>query len=374
MDNKNNRRGFLRKLALGVSGAVLGTKSVLANSEGDLIKVDVKNIQPLGFQWETRDPFLFCVHHEDFYPKGNEALGPNASLSGRRIGQDFLVKDGWRMYHGSKVPGFPGHPHRGFETVTVVRKGMVDHSDSMGASGRYGDGDVQWMTAGKGVQHAEMFPLLNKDQDNPLELFQIWLNLPRKNKFVEPHFKMLWRETIPVIKQKDKNGKMVHVEVIAGELNGKNPPAPPPNSWANPSEHEVAIWNIAMEHGAEFELPSCASDVNRTIYFYEGDELLVSGKKLPHYHSAEVDGGASIKIKTTNSKANVLILQGKPISEPVVQHGPFVMNSRQEIQQAFRDYQTTQFGGWPWPVNDPTHGNEKKRFAAHADGRREEKS
>ena len=89
----------------------------------------VYNIRPLGFQWEALDPFLFCVHHEDFFPKGNANLGPDEKeLVGRNIGQDFQVKDGWRMYHGQKVPGFPAHPHRGFETVTVVRKGWVDAS------------------------------------------------------------------------------------------------------------------------------------------------------------------------------------------------------------------------------------------------------
>jgi redox-sensitive bicupin YhaK (pirin superfamily) len=101
----------------------------------------IKQIRPLGFQWQTLDPFLFCVHHEDQFPKGNDELGPAASLAGRNIGQDFVVKDGWRMYHGEKVPGFPGHPHRGFETITVVREGLVDHADSAGGKGRYGNGD-----------------------------------------------------------------------------------------------------------------------------------------------------------------------------------------------------------------------------------------
>ncbi|MCU0659847.1 MAG: pirin family protein, partial [Polyangiaceae bacterium] len=107
------------------------------------------------------DPFLFCVHHDDAYPAGNERLGPATSLAGRNIGSDFAGKDGWNMYHGDVVPGFPQHPHRGFETVTVVRRGLVDHSDSMGARARYGGGDTQWLTAGKGIVHAEMFPLLD---------------------------------------------------------------------------------------------------------------------------------------------------------------------------------------------------------------------
>src|SRR6476619_2733419 len=107
---------------------------------GDL----VRSAEPLGFQWRTIDPFLFCVHHDDAYPASNGSFGPAASLAGREIGSDFTLKDGWRMYHGSRVPGFPEHPHRGFETVTVVRRGLVDHSDSLGAAARYGHGDVQW--------------------------------------------------------------------------------------------------------------------------------------------------------------------------------------------------------------------------------------
>src|SRR5688572_14326395 len=139
----------------------------------------VTAVIPLEFPWQTRDPFLFCAHHDDHYPAGNDRMGPPpASLAGRNIGSDFELRDGWRMYHGDVVPGFPQHPHRGFETVTIVRRGMLDHSDSLGAAARFGGGDAQWLTAGKGILHAEMFPLLKPDRDNPLELFQIWLNLP----------------------------------------------------------------------------------------------------------------------------------------------------------------------------------------------------
>ncbi len=147
---------------------------------------------PLGFPWATQDPFLFCVHHDDAYPVGDEGMGPAASLAGRNMGQDFAGKDGWRMYHGLVVPGFPQHPHRGFETVTIVRRGYIDHADSLGAAARFGEGDVQWLTAGKGIVHSEMFPLLKRDEANPVELFQIWLNLPASDKMVDPYFSMLW--------------------------------------------------------------------------------------------------------------------------------------------------------------------------------------
>ena len=173
-------------------------------------------VSPLGSRWQTADPFLFCVHHIDDFPAGNEQLGPAASLAGRAIGADFEGKDGWRMYHGDVVPGFPQHPHRGFETVTIVRTGYIDHSDSLGATARFGMGDVQWLTAGAGVVHSEMFPLLDPKGPNRLELFQIWLNLPARDKLVEPYFTMLWDADIPRLRTTDAQGRSVVVTVIAG--------------------------------------------------------------------------------------------------------------------------------------------------------------
>ncbi|HEX8106471.1 MAG TPA: pirin family protein, partial [Kofleriaceae bacterium] len=206
---------------------------------------DILSVAPLGFQWPTLDPFLFCVHHDDAYPAGNEQLGPAASLDGRDLGMDFAGKDGWRMYHGTTVPGFPQHPHRGFETVTIVRRGLIDHSDSLGATARFGRGDVQWLTAGKGISHCEMFPLLDPAGPNPVELFQIWLNLPRRDKLVAPYFTMLWDRTIPRIEAPG-----VLVRAIAGALGDATPPSPPPSSWASRGEADVAIWTLHLQPGA----------------------------------------------------------------------------------------------------------------------------
>ncbi|MFZ4544119.1 MAG: pirin family protein [Saprospiraceae bacterium] len=330
------------------------------------------SIKPLGFQWETADPFLFCVHHEDKFPRGNDAMGPELQfLKDRHLGDDFIIKDGFRMYHGKTVPGFPGHPHKGFETITVVRKGMVDHSDSMGASGRYGDGDVQWMTAGKGVQHAEMFPLLSKDEENPMELFQIWLNLPKKSKLVKPHFKMMWQDAIPNYKHIDSAGKLTRVEVIAGKLNDTHAVAPPPDSWAADPAHEVAVWNIKMDPGAKWYLPKTSQGINRTIYFYEGNNLLLNGTEIPKYSAVELVADTEVVLTAGDEAISILLLQGKPIGEPVIQYGPFVMNTKEEINQAFEEYHETRFGGWPWPKYDQVHDREKGRFAKHADGREE---
>lgn len=330
----------------------------------------IKKIKPLGFPWETQDPFLFCVHHEDFYPEGNEEMGPATSLAGRNIGQDFTIKDGFRMYHGRKVPGFPAHPHRGFETVTIVRKGWVDHSDSMGASGRFGNGDVQWMTAGKGVQHSEMFPLLNQDDENPFELFQIWLNLPKSQKFTEPHFAMLWGDTIPKFIEKDANGKQITLAVMAGYLKGHQAPPPAPNSWAANDEHEVAIWTIKMESGASWTIPPASEEVNRSLYFFKGKQIAVGSEQIGSYQLIELQADQEILLENGEEEGELLLLQGKPINEPVVQYGPFVMNSQIEIQQAMQDYQRTQFGGWPWEV-EQVHPRSKSRFAKYADGTEE---
>ena len=326
---------------------------------------------PLGFPWVTADPFLFCVHHDDAYPAGNDDLGPPRDLlRGRNIGQDFEGRDGWRMYHGDVVPGFPQHPHRGFETVTIMRSGYIDHSDSLGATARFGPGDVQWLTAGEGIVHCEMFPLLEKDKPNPLELFQIWLNLPKEDKLVPPHFAMLWGRDIPRVAFTDDGGKKTEVTVIAGHLDGKRPPSPPPRSWASRPDTDIAIWTMKLEAGASWTLPPTEdAKITRTLYFFRGSSLKVDGEVVRSHAALVVRSDRAVKLEAGDAPVDILMLQGRPIGQPVVQYGPFVMNTRAEIQQAMVDYQRTRFGGWPWPNDAPVHGRDETRFAKHADGR-----
>ncbi len=334
----------------------------------------IRSVKPLGFPWETQDPFLFCAYHRDEYPKGNAAMGPPADqLRGRNIGQDFVAKDGWRMYHGSTIPGFPFHPHRGFETITINKEGAVDHSDSLGAAGRFMAGDVQWMTAGRGIQHSEMFPLLHEDKDNPLEIFQIWLNLPRASKMVEPHFKMLWNEDIPVVHHKDEWGNSTQIEVIAGQINQTKALAPTPDSWAANTENAVGVYTVKMNAHAVWTLPATAKDANRSIFYYKGDQIDLDGKNIPSNQIIEVHPDEDITIKNGNEDSFFLILEGKPIGEPVVQHGPFVMNTVEEIRETMQEYGRTQFGGWPWEEREVAHPRDSGRFAKHSDGRIEKK-
>ncbi|MGI9596646.1 MAG: pirin family protein [Acidimicrobiales bacterium] len=339
----------------------------------------IRQTIPLGTQWPTLDPFLFCAHHLDRYPESNGSLGPKPALSGRQIGQDFAGIDGWNMYHGSSVPGFPQHPHRGFETVTYVRQGWCDHSDSLGAQARFGQGDVQWLTAGGGIVHAEMFPLFDQNGPNTLHLFQIWLNLPAASKMVDPYFSMFWNHQIPKV---GHDG--VEVTVIAGKLGDQEPPPPPPDSWAS-ADSDVAIWHIRLEPGASWTLPPTGPESSRVLYLFEGDGTTVAGQLGAANTCVVVDPSAEIPItageraageraaggRPAGGGAEFLMLQGRPIDEPVAQYGPFVLNDEAGVRQAMADYQRTGFGGWPWPSDDPVHGGEAERFVRHADGRRE---
>ena len=328
-------------------------------------------VEPLASPWQAFDPFLVCVHHRDAYPAGNGQLGPAASLVGRSLGSDFSGKDGWSMYHGQAIPGFPAHPHYGFETVTIVRRGLVDHFDSLGASARYGHGDVQWLTTGRGVQHAEMFPLLRTDGPNPLELFQIWLNLPRASKRARPHFAMFWADRIPRRVDEDPAGRVTEVLLVAGALGETRPLAPPPESLAARPEGDVAIWTIRMAPGARWSLPPARPGSNRTLYAFRGPAVMVDGREVPGAHLVQLAPERRAVLEAGAEEVELLLLQGRPMGEPVVQHGPFVASSPEELEQAIVDYRGAQFGGWPWASDEPVHPAEEVRFARHPDGRLE---
>ncbi len=249
--------------------------------------------------------------------------------------------------------------------MTVVRRGYVDHSDSLGATARYGEGDVQWLTTGSGIMHSEMFPLLSPERDNPLELFQIWLNLPPESKMVDAYFGMLWSEDIPTVSP----APGVSIDVIAGQLGRSTPPSPPPDSWASRADTDFAIWLIRVGSGATYTLPPTTAGTDRTLYCFLGDDLSIDGSTVESDVGARLVGDQAAVIENRGGPAEFLLLQGRPIGAPVFQMGPFVMNTPEELQQAVLDYQRTQFGGWPWSRPDPVHAREEGRFALHADGK-----
>jgi len=323
------------------------------------------------------DPFLFCVYHQDDFPAAGEGQGvAPAQLQGRSIGQDFSGRDGFSMYHGTDVPGFPAHPHRGFETVTIVNQGLVDHADSLGAAARYGDGDVQWLTAGRGVMHSEMFPLRSGEGRNPLDLYQIWLNLPPQDKMVDPAFVVQWGDDIPVYRTTAPSGAVAEVKIVAGDYAPQEDqpegvtatiaalPATP-RSWSGRAEGDVAIWQITLEPGASITLPPAVqAAARRNLYFHQGDQLQIAGGTQPAGRLISVKATQALPIVNSGREAaRILLLQGVPIGAPVAAHGPFVMNTRQEIEQAMRDFQQTQFGGWPWGASGPVHAPGMQRFA-----------
>ncbi len=158
---------------------------------------------------------------------------------------------------------------------------------------------------------------------------------------------------------------------MAGKLEEITPLAPPPESWANDDANEVAIWIIDMEAHADWPLPAASADVNRVLYFFEGDSLGIDDTTLDVMTAAVMQAGTPVVLRAGDKPARILMLQGKPIDEPVVQYGPFVMNTREEIRQAYDDYRETHFGGWPWPQRDQVHPRDKRRFARYPDGREE---
>lgn len=316
-------------------------------------------ITPIQFRLDLKDPFIFCAHHIDHYPKANAEMGPATPA---------LNKE-YNMYYGEVVPGFPEHPHTGFETITLVERGTVDHFDSLGNAGRYAAGDVQWLTTGNGVEHCEMFPLIDQEHDNPLELFQIWFNSSPEQKKQPADYKMLWREQIPHV---ISNDGQVDLRIISGSYANTAALDRPPHSWAAPAENRVNIYLITLAAGAEVTIPATTATSTRFCYFYQGSQLTVSRETIAMKHLVELQPDVEIQLQAGDQEARILWLEGEPIGAPVAMRGPFVLNSDEELNAAFRRYRETQFGGWPWPSPAPVFEREQVRFATYNGGEHKE--
>lgn len=317
---------------------------------------------------KCQNPFVLTVYHQDQFPPGDGELGPSV-MRQQRYGGDMDPSAPWRMYHGRRIPGFPAHPHRGFETVTVVVRGTVDHTDGLGSSGRYANGDVQWMTAGKGLQHCEMFPLLRTEADNPLELFQIWLSLAGDKRMVEPDYRMLWHEDIPRVVRQSEQGARTRITLIAGEIGGQSAPPPARDSWAADPKNHLSIQLLELDPGSDHEIPGVSDTLNRSLYFYQGDALEIEGSVFPTGSYAFVSGNGPTRLRNAgDAVAKILLLEAEPIHDPIVAHGPFVMSSMEEVRQAYADYQQTEFGGWPFESTEVVHPPDQQRFASYPGG------
>lgn len=319
-------------------------------------------ITPIEFRLDLKDPFIFTAHHIDHYPKGNSDLGP----------QTPALNHEYNMYYGEVVPGFPEHPHTGFETITLVEQGYVDHFDSLGNAGRYAAGDVQWLTTGNGVEHCEMFPLLHEERENPFELFQIWFNSSPEQKKQNADYKMFWREHIPHVIENDKEVRTSDVRVISGQFKETAALSRPPHSWAAASENRVNIYLITLSPQAELVIPATSTSSNRFCYFYQGNKLRVEGQDIQVKHLVELQSDVEIHLQAGNLEARILWLEGEPIGAPVAMRGPFVLNSNAELDAAFKRYRATHFGEWPWASPAPIFKKDTPRFASFEGGQREE--
>jgi redox-sensitive bicupin YhaK (pirin superfamily) len=183
----------------------------------------------------------------------------------------------------------------------------------------------------------------------------------------DPFLAMFWDSDIPRVTTGD-GGCQAVVTVIAGNLGSARAPLPPPASWAARADADVAIWHVRLDPGATWTMPPAAhAETVRTVYFFEGDAVSIDGVAVEPSTGVVVDSSAAARLASTTG-AECLILQGRPIGEPVAQYGPFVMNDRAGIEQAFDDYRRTGFGGWPWPADGPVHGADGPRFVRRPDG------
>ena len=224
------------------------------------------------------------------------------------------------------------HPHRGFETVTIAYKGRVEHGDSAGGGGIIGEGDVQWMTAASGILHKEFHETAWSKAGGEFQMVQLWVNLPAKDKMSAPKYQAIPNSEITKIALPDNTGE---VEVIAGEYKGHKGPA----STFSP----VHMYNVRLKKGAKIEL-AFPNNYTTALLMVEGDAIVNSEHKAPQDHFVMFSNDAEFFTVEALNDTVILVLSGEPIHEPIVAHGPFVMNTQEEIITAFQDFNTGKFG------------------------------
>ena len=228
--------------------------------------------------------------------------------------------------------GVDEHPHRGFETVTIVYQGEIEHRDSSGSSGHIGAGDVQWMTAASGIVHEEKHGTEFTRQGGTLEMVQFWVNLPQSHKMAEPGYQAIRDATIPSVPLPDDAGQ---VRVIAGRFDEQEGPAK--------TVTPMHVWDIRLHSGGQMN--GSLPEGWNTLVVLLGGETTVNDQSIKTHQCARIGAdGEALQIEAGSDGATLLLLSGEPIDEPVVAEGPFVMTSKAEIMQAMRDYQSGQMG------------------------------
>ncbi len=268
----------------------------------------------------------FRVHN--FIPSGY-------GLTMQRMDPFIMLDYGSKFYFPpspSKSKGVGVHPHRGFETVTVAYKGSVAHHDSAGGGGVIAEGDVQWMTAASGVLHKEYHSEEFSQQGGDFQMIQLWVNLPAKDKMSTPKYQALSNAQIPKIPIANGGGS---IEVIAGQYEGN------PGAASTFSSMHLFNAKLHKDGSAQFNFPS---HYNTGLLVIEGSVLVNGTEEVPLDHFALFTNTGETFTVSATEKSVVFILSGEPLNEPIAAHGPFVMNTRQEIMQAFEDYENGKFG------------------------------
>ncbi|HEY5635270.1 MAG TPA: pirin family protein [Burkholderiales bacterium] len=239
----------------------------------------------------------------------------------------FLLLDEFRSDDAADyLAGFPDHPHRGFETVTYMLAGRMRHGDNQGNSGLLGPGSVQWMTAGRGIVHSEM-----PEQENGLmQGFQLWVNLPAKDKMTAPRYQDIAPERVPEVVA----GPGATVRVIAGRFGAARGPV-------EAAATEPVYLDVRLDAGARLEVPLPAG-YNAFAYVYDG-RVDLAGSTVSKGDLAVLGEGDAVALAAEAGAARLIVVAGRPLGEPVARHGPFVMNTREELHQAVRDYSEGRF-------------------------------
>jgi redox-sensitive bicupin YhaK (pirin superfamily) len=249
----------------------------------------------------------------------------------------FLLLDhlGPIEFKPGQATGFPDHPHRGFETVTYVLEGAMEHRDSRGNHGIIGPGDVQWMTAGSGLVHSEMPGAEIAKNGGRLHGFQLWVNLPRKDKMIAPRYQDVPAARLPVAQTEAKD---IQVKVIAGESLGRHA--------ALETRTPILFLHATLQPGASVEQP-VPDDYSAFAYVINGEGRIgPEATRVPEGHVAVfAKSGDTVRLSNSaGAPLNVLLIGGAPLGEPVARYGPFVMNTKDELYQAFKDYQNGRMG------------------------------